>query len=42
MFALGGVLGAQEVSDAFGGRRLKVVQSVNGLYTSVYTRIISF
>lgn len=31
-----------EVSNAFDGRRLKVVQSVNGLYSSVYTRILSF
>lgn len=35
---LGWVLGVDEVSNPFDGRRLKVVQSANGICSSVHTR----
>lgn len=41
LFVLCQVLQVKEVSNPVDGRRLKLVQSVHGFYSSVYTRILS-
>lgn len=39
---LGWLLGVDEVSNPFDGRKLKAVHSVNGIFSSVHTIILPF